>query len=113
MQAPEIVFLHSGAVGCLHFTCAYDMCIVNVQQSCASTTKLATAHQKCWPAPLRRSSYVSSGGAASQRAEPGSAGGARLRFGLLPGIWAPATWPEWLCRIVVQPSDLTTPQKHI
>jgi hypothetical protein len=75
------------------------MCIVNVQQSCASTTKLATCpSQKCWPAPLRRS-HVSSGGAASQRAEPGSAGGARLRFGLLPGIWAPATWPEWLCRI--------------
>ena len=38
------------------------------------------------------------------QAEPGSAGGARLCFGLLPVIWAPATWPD---------SDLfTAPQKH-
>jgi hypothetical protein len=24
---------------------------------------------------------------------------ARLLFGLLAGTWAPATWPDWLCRI--------------
>ena len=34
--------------------------------------------------------------------EPGStpgSRGARLRFGLLAGSWARATWPDWLCRI--------------
>merc|ERR1712086_558388 len=29
---------------------------------------------------------------------PGSRG-ARLPFGLPAGTWAPATWPDWLCRI--------------
>ena len=34
--------------------------------------------------------------------EPGStpgSRGARLPFGLPAGTWAPATWPDWLCRI--------------
>ena len=34
--------------------------------------------------------------------EPGStpgSRGARLPFGLPTGTWAPATWPDWLCRI--------------
>ena len=33
------------------------------------------------------------------RAPQGGSRGARLRFGLLAGSWARATWPDWLCRI--------------
>ena len=32
--------------------------------------------------------------------------GARLRFGLLAGTWAPATWPDWLCRICTPQATL-------
>ena len=107
MQAPEIVFLHSGAVGCLHFTCAHDMCIV-----------MCNSHvhpQRNWRLLTRNVGRLRFGGVRTSHlaeprlngrsralpAEPGSALGSSRAFGLLPrgrngcagSLFSPATSP--------------------
>ena len=91
----------------------------------AGVNKSGTASPATWQGPkFPRGARSGAGLLGSAGEEPGSAGvepgssgggaglhpgeepgstpgsrGARLRFGLLAGSWARATWPDWLCRI--------------